>query len=212
MNTKDHPIFEKSIRHIQAVLGKPNLPPLQQQVLERLIHTTGDFSIQSSLKFSPDACEHAITCLQEGVEILTDTSMAAAAVNPMAKRTLKTQVSSVLEWAPENIGEGLTKTALGMERAWKNFMVNQRTIRPPIVVIGSSPTALETLLDLVNKGASPPSLIVGMPVGFIGVQESKKCLINSENPYIAILGSRGGAAMAAATINALLRASLSSQL
>ena len=73
-------------------------------------------------------------------------------------------------------------------------------------MIGSSPTALISLLDLVESGYTRPSLIIGMPVGFIGVSESKSRLLNSECPCIVLEGSKGGASLAAAATNALLRA------
>ena len=80
--------------------------------------------------------------------------------------------------------------------------------KSPIVVFGSSPTALEELLDNIEKNDHKPSLIIGMPVGFIGVEQSKKRLIKSNQNYIVLGSTRGGAAMAGATINALLRSSI----
>ena len=85
---KDHPIFIESIRYIRSVLGETGLDPLQQQVLERLVHSSGDLSLGSLLRFSPLACETGLEALHRGAPILTDTAMAAAAVAPMARRTL----------------------------------------------------------------------------------------------------------------------------
>ena len=204
----DHPIFNQSIQFIKSKLGCTGLDPLQQEVLERLIHTTGDFSIQPLLKFSPSACEAGIAALKAGAPILTDTSMASAAVSPMAARTLSSDVKCVLDWATENVEDGGTRTALGMRKAWFE-LTNQFVFdKPPIVLIGSSPSALEILLDLIEDGFQSPSLIIGMPVGFIGVMQSKRRLSQFECPQIRLDGSRGGAALVAATANALLRASL----
>ena len=80
--------------------------------------------------------------------------------------------------------------------------------KAPIVIFGSSPTALEGLLDILEKSDQKPSLIIGMPVGFIGVEQSKKRLITSNQTFIVLNSTRGGAAMAGATINALLRSSI----
>ncbi len=208
MSTIDHPIFLESIRFIKARLGHTGLDPLQQQVLERLIHSSGDFGLQSFLRFSPCACEEGIVALQAGATILTDTAMAAAAVSPMALRTTNSQVRIVLEWAPEKSVLGNTRTAVGIERAWRELCDELCNVCSPIVLIGSAPKALEALLELVDQGAPPPSLIIGMPVGFIGVAESKRRLSNSGLPYILLEGTRGGAGLVAATMNALLRASL----
>ena len=75
----------------------------------------------------------------------------------------------------------------------------------PLLLVGSAPTALEALLDLVAAGAPQPALIIGMPVGFVGVAESKRRLATSGLPHIRLEGSRGGAGLVAAAVNALLR-------
>ena len=209
MNTIDHPIFLESIRFIHSQLGCTGLDPLQQQVLERLIHSSGDFGLESLLRFSPGACEKGLFAVTSGAPILTDTAMAAAAVLPMALRTVNSSVRTVLEWAPEKVDLGATRTAIGIERAWQELSDEYSGPQSPIVLIGSSPKALEALLDLVINGGRPPSLIIGMPVGFIGVAESKRRLSNSGLPHIQLDGTRGGAGLAAAAMNALLRASLS---
>jgi len=202
----DHPIFIKSIAYIRSQLLPNDLDELQRAVLERLIHSSGDFEVQKFLRFSPEACNIGLKALKLGAAILTDTCMASSALAPMAKRTLQAPVKSILDWAPINQESlDLTRTALGMKRAWAEFSHDSIA---PIVVIGSSPTALQALLELVSSGSKKPSLIVGMPVGFIGVSESKDRLLNSNCSYILLEGSRGGAALAAATINALLRAAV----
>ena len=209
-NTIDHPIFLESIRFINAQLGFTGLEPLQQQVLERLIHSSGDFGLQSLLKFSPASCQKGIEAIQAGATILTDTKMALAAVKPMASRTTKSKVLTILDWVPEQrFDRTQSRSACGMERAWNELSEECKGSQAPIVLIGSAPTALEALLDLVLKGGLNPSLIIGMPVGFIGVLQSKRRLSNSGLTNIRLDGTRGGAGLAAATINALLRASVS---
>lgn len=92
----------------------------------------------------------------------------------------------------------------------------------PVVLIGSAPTALERLLDCLAQpdqgrldqaqpqaapGPNPgPALVIGMPVGFVGVAESKRRLAASGLAHIGLRGSKGGAALVAASCNALLRA------
>lgn len=205
MKSLDHPIFTESIRRIREQLGVTGLDPLQQQVLERLIHSSGDFGLTPLLRFSPEACELGLAALQAGAPILTDTAMAAVAVQPMARRTLKTSVRCVLEWAPDEAPNGSTRTAEGLRCAWQELVAKDVDQQAPIVLIGSAPTALEALLDLVSTGAPTPSLIIGMPVGFVGVSDSKRRLAVSELAHIRLMGSRGGAGLVAATVNALLR-------
>ena len=207
MKSLDHPIFTESIRRIREQLGVTGLDPLQQQVLERLIHSSGDFGLTPLLRFTPEACELGLAALQAGAPILTDTAMAAVAVRPMARRTLKTSVRCVLEWAPDEASNGSTRTGEGLRSAWQELAAKDVDQQAPIVLIGSAPTALEALLDLVSTGAPPPSLIIGMPVGFVGVSDSKRRLAVSGLAHIRLMGSRGGAGLVAATVNALLRAS-----
>lgn len=199
----DHPIFLESIRRIREGLGETGLAPLQQQVLERLVHSSGDLSLGTLLRFSEGACERGVEALQQGAPILTDTAMAAAAVAPMAQRTFGSAVHTVLEWAPVLAPQGSTRTAAGMEHAWLRLCAAHPA---PVVLIGSAPTALEVLLKQVAAGALAPSLVIGMPVGFVGVAESKAHLAASGLAQIRLEGSRGGAGLAAAATNALLRA------
>ncbi|WP_037991532.1 precorrin-8X methylmutase [Synechococcus sp. CC9616] len=203
----DHPIFTESIRRIRALLGETGLDPLQQQVLERIVHSSGDPSLASLLQFSDRACDRGVTALQQGAAIVTDTAMAAAAVAPMASRTLGTDVHCLLDWAPTQAPPGTTRSALGMSRAWAELAT---TVPTPLVLIGSAPTALEVLLDQVALGGSVPSLVIGMPVGFVGVAESKRRLAASALNQIRLEGSRGGAGLVAATVNALLRVAAAS--
>jgi len=207
VKTPEHPIFLESVKHIRSKLGITGLDKVRQSILERIIHSSGDFSLQSSLRFSPSACENGIQALQNGAKIFTDTYMAEAAISPMAKRTINSDIQCILGMAPKSIETTVTtRSAIGMRNMWLDFEKKDNLFNAPIVVIGSSPTALISLLDLVEAGYKIPSLIIGMPVGFIGVSESKIRLLNSECPHIVLEGSRGGASIAAAATNALLRA------
>ena len=208
MKTPEHPIFLKSIEYIRSKIGLTGLNRVQQSVLERIIHSSGDLGIQSCLSFSSNACENAINALKKGANILTDTYMAEAAVSPVAKRTLNSNVKCILELAPEFIdSSSTTRSAIGMQKMWLDMEKKEELLLGPVVVIGSAPSALMTLLDLIEEGRKRPSLIIGMPVGFIGVSECKNRLLNSDCSHIVLKGSKGGASLAAATINALLRAS-----
>ena len=208
MKTPEHPIFLESVKYIRSRLGFTGLDKVQQSILERIIHSSGDFGLQPLLRFSPTACENAINALQNGSKILTDTYMAEAAISPMARRTINSDVQCILGMAPKSIDSNKnTRSAIGMKNIWLNYQENENFLHAPLVVIGSSPTALISLLDLVESGYATPSVIIGMPVGFIGVAESKTRLINSKCPYIVLEGSRGGASLSAAATNALLRAS-----
>ncbi len=204
----DHPIFLESIKFIRSHLGANDLNCLEKTVLERLIHTSGDFSVQNLIEFSEGACEKGLQALKNGSPILTDTDMAAVAIKSMAEKTTRNQVFTARMWFRENNHSNLTKTAFGLGEGWKALSVKNRGIKSPIVVIGSSPTALTYLIDILENSKDLPSLIIGMPVGFIGVEKSKNKLISADLPRIVLNSTRGGAAMAAAAVNALLRESI----
>ena len=204
----DHPIFTESLRLIRAALADPSsahaldlqaLSLPEQDVVLRLIHSSGDLSLAKDVRLSEAACAAGLQALAAGAPILTDTAMAAAAVAPMAKRTFGNAVHSVLDLAPDLSPIGSTRAAAGMHEA---LQVHQGAV----VLIGSAPTALELLLEQVSAGrVAPPSLVIGMPVGFVGVSESKRHLAESDLAQISLEGSRGGAGLVGAVANALLR-------
>ena len=202
---KDHPIFIESIKFIRTNLIKNNFNYLENKVLERLVHTSGDFSVQNLLEFSEGACEKGLHALKNGAPILTDTDMAAAAIKSMAENTTRNKVFTARMWFGKNNHTNLTKTAYGLSEGWKELSAINSGSKSPIVVIGSSPTALTYLIDILENAKDLPSLIIGMPVGFIGVENSKNKLISTDLPRIVLNSTRGGAAMAAAAVNALLR-------
>jgi len=201
----DHPIFLESIRFIRSHLGANDLNYLEKNVLERLVHTSGDFSVQNLVNFSEGACEKGLQALKNGAPILTDTDMAAAAIKTMAENTTRNKVFTARMWFGKNNHTNLTKTAYGLSEGWKELSAINSGSKSPIVVIGSSPTALTYLIDILENAKNLPSLIIGMPVGFIGVEKSKNKLISTNLPRIVLNSTRGGAAMAAAAVNALLR-------
>ena len=204
----DHPIFLESIKFIRSNLEVNDLNYLEKKVLERIVHTSGDFSVQNLIEFSEGACEKGLQALKNGAPILTDTDMAAAAIKSMAENTTRNQVFTAKMWFGENNHAKLTKTAYGLSEGWKELSIKNSGIKSPIVVIGSSPTALSHLIDILENANDVPSLIIGMPVGFIGVEKSKNKLIATDHPRIILNSTRGGAAMAASAVNALLRESI----
>ena len=110
----DHPIFLESIKFIRSRLVANDLNYLEKKVLERLVHTSGDFTVQNLINFSEGACEKGLQALKNGAPILTDTDMAAAAIKSMAENTNRNNVFSARRWFQENNHEKLTKTAYGL--------------------------------------------------------------------------------------------------
>ena len=72
-----------------------------------------------------------------------------------------------------------------------------------IFAVGNAPTALVRLAEMIDDGLRP-ALVVGAPVGFVNVVESKELIMQAGVPYIVARGRKGGSNIAAAIINALL--------
>ena len=73
-----------------------------------------------------------------------------------------------------------------------------------ILAVGNAPTALVRACQLIEEGKWAPALIIGVPVGFVNVVESKELLLTMDTPHIVARGRKGGSNIAAAICNALL--------
>ena len=193
-------IETRSMEIIQLELGERTFPPEILPVVKRVIHTTADFDYAGNLVFSPGAVEKGVAALKAGCALVTDTQMARAGVN---KRVLKKFGGEALcfmsdpDVAAEAKARGVTRAAVSMERA-------ARLDRPLILALGNAPTALVRACELLEAGELRPALIIGVPVGFVNVVESKELLLTQDVPYIAARGRKGGSNVAAAICNALL--------
>ena len=107
-------------------------------MLERLVHTSGDFSVQNLLNFSEGACEKGLQALKNGAPILTDTDMAAAAIKSMSENTTRNKIFTAKMWFRKNNDTKLTKTAYGLSEGWKELSAINSGSKSPIVVIGLS--------------------------------------------------------------------------
>ena len=193
-------IENRSFAIITELLGDTPLDPENAPVIKRVIHTTADFDYAQSLVFSPHAVEKGIQALKVGCDIVTDTQMAKAGINKTALGKLGGQVHCFMadeDVAQEAKARGITRAAVCMERAAK-------LEKPCIFAIGNAPTALIALKELMDGGKLDPALIIGVPVGFVNVVESKELILGTRVPHIVARGRKGGSNVAAAICNALL--------
>ena len=193
-------IENRSFAIITELLGDTPLDPENAPVIKRVIHTTADFDYAQSLVFSPHAVEKGIQALKAGCHIVTDTQMAKAGINKTALGKLGGQVHCFMadeDVAREAKARGITRAAVCMERAAK-------LEKPCIFAIGNAPTALIALKELMDGGKLDPALIIGVPVGFVNVVESKELILGTNVPHIVARGRKGGSNVAAAICNALL--------
>ena len=193
-------IEKRSFEIITELLGDTVLDPVQEPVIKRVIHTTADFSYVESLTFSQQAVETGIAALKTGCDIVTDTQMARSGINKTILGRLGGHVHCFMsdpEVAAEAKQRGVTRAMVSMERA-------AQLDKPCIFAIGNAPTALICLHDLIQAGKLHPALVIGVPVGFVNVVESKEMILQCPVPSIVARGRKGGSNVAAAICNALL--------
>ena len=174
------------------------------QVARRCVHTAGDTSILADLRLSREAMKTGLAALERGCTVYTDTRMAAAALPLRRLRPLGVSVAAL----PELPGLEEIAVRRGITRARAAVEAVAGRLGVQIIVVGNAPTALLALLEALEAGAPPPSLIIGMPVGFVNAAQSKKLLARSVWPHFTLLGRRGGSAVAAACVNALAELAL----
>lgn len=169
-------------------------------VVMRVVHTTADFDFAENLVFSPGVVGSVKQALAKGAIIVTDTNMAAAGINKKAAE--RYGVSVICRMAdPEVAAAAATR---GVTRAVVSIEEAVRATPDAIFAIGNAPTALIRLCELIDSGEAAPTLVIGVPVGFVNVIESKEMLIQRDVPYITAIGRKGGSPVASAIVNALL--------
>ena len=199
-NIKPMDIEKRSFAIITELLGDTKLDPENELVIKRVIHTSADFDYVRNLVFSEHAVQKGIEALRGGCDIVTDTQMARSGINKTILSKLGGEVHCFMsdpDVAAEAKERGITRAIVSMERAAK-------LPKPCIFAIGNAPTALISLHEQVQAGTLNPALIIGVPVGFVNVVESKELIIGSRVPYIVARGRKGGSNVAAAICNAML--------
>jgi len=192
-------IEAESFAIIDREVGAHPYDDRQWPIVRRIIHTTADFDFAAITCFSAGAVEAGIAALRRGEKVLCDTNMVRAGVN---KTRLAACGSDIVchvadsEVAREAQAAGVTRSLVAMRRGVAEGC--------GIVLVGNAPTALFELLELARAGRARPSLVVGVPVGFVGAAEAKEALLDSGLPFITCRGRKGGSAIAAAILNALL--------
>ena len=192
-------IERRSMEIIESELSVP-IPPENKAVVKRVIHCTADFDYARNLVFSEGAVEKALRTLKGGCTIVTDTQMAKSGINKTAAGKLGCEVlcfmsdPDVAEMAKKR---GCTRAVASMEKA-------SRLGGPLVLAIGNAPTALLRIREMVDEGTLRPELVIGVPVGFVNVVESKEAIMETDVPYIVAKGRKGGSNVAAAIVNALM--------
>jgi len=192
-------IYARSFAIIRSEARLARFSPEEERVAVRIIHACGMVEAADDIVFSPGAVAAARRALREGAPILCDANMVAHGVTrarlPAGNAVVCTLADSGVVGRAQELGT--TRSAAALE-LWGERLGGA------VVAIGNAPTALFHLLEMLDKGAPKPAVIIGMPVGFVGAAESKEALAaQHEVPFIVVKGRKGGSAMAAAAVNAL---------
>ncbi|SKC04611.1 precorrin-8X methylmutase [Lachnospiraceae bacterium] len=193
-------IEKRSFEIITERLNGRTFGPDKDDIVKRVIHTSADFDYADNLVFSENAVGKALDAIKNGATIVTDTQMAWSGINKKILSSFGGE--AVCYMSDEDVAEeakkrGVTRAIVSMEKACKNK-------GEVIFAIGNAPTALIRIHELVQEGKLKPSLVIGVPVGFVNVVESKELIIESDIPHIVARGNKGGSNVAAAICNALL--------
>ena len=189
-----HPIEAESYRIIRGTVDTRDLPRHSRDVVERIIHTTADPSWRSDLVLGEGALAAGVDALDAGAPLVVDVTMVAAGVTAYPSICLVKAPGTAALAA----SAGLTRSAAAVRLA------AEQAPDGAVWAIGNAPTALYELIALAAAGAVRPALVIGLPVGYVGAAESKAALRETGLPQLSNVSARGGSAVAAAAVNALL--------
>jgi len=199
--SKPDEIMAESFRIIEEEVGSHSFDAGQWPIVRRMIHASGDLDLIPFVRFHNDPVTKGLNALASSTPIVTDVTMVLAGINHSWANQLGVPIRCFLndEGVVEKAKQlGTTRSALAMEKAMAQ-------LPEAIYVIGNAPTALFALCRAVKEERGRPALIVAIPVGFVAVRESKEEALRLSVPVISILGRKGGSAIAAAAVNALLQ-------
>ena len=193
-------ILAESFRIIEREIGSHPFGPSEWAVVRRMIHASGDLGLARDIVFCPGVVAAGVEALRKGTPLVTDVRMVAAGIHQPSLTALRIKLHCYID-DPEvrQLAEARETT-----RSWCAMEKGIQTVGDGIYVIGNAPTALLALCAAVRRQEIRPRLIVAMPVGFVAVVESKDEALALGIPVLTVRGRKGGSAVAAAAVNALL--------
>jgi cobalt/nickel transport system ATP-binding protein/precorrin-8X/cobalt-precorrin-8 methylmutase len=173
------------------------------EIVRRLVHTTGDLELAALVKFSADAIAAGIAALRSGAAVYADSNMIRSGVSLARLRSANSGYTAdriachvadadVARQAETN---GLPRSLFAIRKA-------KAQLDGGIAIFGNAPVALLELNRMIIEEGIRPALVIGMPVGFVHVIESKEELATLGVPFVGVSGRRGGSTLAVATLHA----------
>ncbi len=199
-------IEAESFRTIESECPRHGEMPLPAwRVARRLIHTTADTRVADSLAFRHNPIESGLAALREQAPVFCDSNMIRAGLSIDRLRRLNPAYSrddihcyiSDEDIAARAAATHRTRAICAAEKA-------RPLLDGCIVLIGNAPLSLARIARYILEEGVRPALVVGMPVGFVNVVESKQLLALCDVPQIVLEGRRGGSALAVTTLHAVI--------
>ncbi len=211
---RPHEIEERSLEIIEEETDMKNIPFEEKEILKRVVHATADPEFINNMVISSEAIKTGTEAIRAGKDILVDVEMVRAGISKRLLQEFGIKVHCYID--DEDViraseATGRTRAEIAMEKA-----LNENN-NIGIVAIGNAPTALLKVIEFLNRSSVnsstsalslQPVLVIGVPVGFVKALESKVLLSAQRFPFITNLSRKGGSAVAAATVNALLKMAL----
>lgn len=198
---KSEDIEYLSFRIIDENVDLKNYNAHERLIVKKLIHTTGDFDFAKNTVFSNDAIEKAFQAFESNTPIVCDTTMVKAGITKRYLDLVNIKTYCFINYKIVTKKANMSNNT----RAETAIDYCKKKFNNAIFAIGNAPTALNKLLELYSNGEINPILVIGLPVGFVGAEESKKRLMTyNKLSYITNIGPKGGSACAATVINGLI--------
>jgi len=197
-------IEENSMKIIESEIGIHGYTNAQWNIVRRVIHATADFDFakpdKNGIIFSTNAIENAYAAFKKRRHIVVDVDMVLSGINKKSVSKIGTNlICNISNKVVFEISKNQNKT-----RSTVAMRYSSKEIDGGIVVIGNAPTALYEVIKMVNEDAVRPSLVIGIPVGFVSASESKLELSKANVEFITNIGRKGGSPAASSIINALM--------
>jgi precorrin-8X/cobalt-precorrin-8 methylmutase len=225
MTTVGAAIEAESFRILADRVDLSNFDRMARLVVARVIHASADIEYASTLVVDGAAVQAGLEAILAGAPVITDVEMTRHGINGVATECFLAQAtdgvlasasaaesgspasaaesgspaSAAESGSPASAAETRTRSAAGIALAAERYP------KGAIVVIGCAPTALTEVVTLHRAGVFDPALVIGLPVGFVGAKESKQALRATRLPSVSNVGEKGGSAVAAAALNAIVR-------
>ncbi|CAA6691575.1 MULTISPECIES: precorrin-8X methylmutase [unclassified Lentimonas] len=195
----------ESFRRIEAEVDPHELSLEHWRIARRMIHTTTEFAIMDELHFADAPVATGLQALKEGRPIYCDSNMIRSGVSiPKLQSFNRNYTRDSLHCFVADADVAQAAKENNTTRALAAVAKGKKIIDDGIVLIGNAPLALARICQLIEAGELRPRLVIGMPVGFVNVIESKQWLMRLKVPQVVLTGRRGGSPLAVTTLHAIM--------